>query len=104
MFYKERKIPLKFRAEEAIIRRLDGTHPKISLIQENHRKLSAGIRGGKELDYQLGFLPNEKYIILNDLRLQQNGHFFFKLILFFYPLMFPSLLIPKTFQELFCST
>lgn len=76
LFYKERKIPLKFRAEEAIIRRLDGTHPKFSVIQENHRKMSAGIRGEKELDYQLSFLPNEKYIILNDLRLQQNGHFF----------------------------
>ncbi|WP_423409717.1 nuclease-related domain-containing protein [Heyndrickxia sp. MSNUG] len=76
MFYKERKIPLKFRAEEAIIRRLDSTHPKFSFIQENHRKMSAGIRGEKELDYQLGFLPNEKYLILNDLRLQQNGHFF----------------------------
>lgn len=76
MFYKDRDIPFKLKAGEAIMRRLPSQHPKLPLIEEDHRKNLAGVRGEKALDYQLTFLPINKYIIINDLRLQQGDHFF----------------------------
>lgn len=76
MFYKDRDIPYKLKAEEALIRRLHENHPKLSIIEEEYRKRLAGIRGEKELDYQLTFLTDHNYLIINDLRLQLGGHFF----------------------------
>lgn len=76
LFYKDRDIPFKLKAEEALIRRLHENHPKLPIIEEEYRKRLAGIRGEKELDYQLSHLTDHNYLILNDLRLKQNGHFF----------------------------
>jgi hypothetical protein len=75
LFYKDRDIPYKLKAEEALIRRLNVNHPKLSKIEEEYRKNLAGVRGEKELDYHLSCL-NDNYLIINDLRLQQGAHFF----------------------------
>ncbi|MBT2639213.1 MULTISPECIES: nuclease-related domain-containing protein [unclassified Bacillus (in: firmicutes)] len=76
MFYKDRDIPYKLKAEEALIRRLDVNHPKLPLIEEEYRKKLAGLRGEKELEYHLSFLKDNNYLIINDLRLQHGVHFF----------------------------
>lgn len=76
MLYKDRDIPYKLKAEEALMRRLQDNHPKLPIIEEEYRKKLAGIRGEKELDYQLTFLPDHSYLIINDLRLQQGSHYF----------------------------
>jgi hypothetical protein len=75
LFYKDRDIPYKLKAEEALMRRLNVNHPKLAIIEEEYRKKRAGIRGEKELDYHLSCLTNN-YLIINDLRLQQGAHFF----------------------------
>jgi hypothetical protein len=76
LLYKDRDIPYKLKAEEVLIRRLQDNHPKLPIIEEEYRKKLAGIRGEKELDYQLTYLSDHSYLILNDLRLEQGGHFF----------------------------
>lgn len=76
LFFKKREVPHRVRAEEALISRLPINHSKLPLIEEDYRRRIAGIRGEKELDYQLSFLPREKYIIINDLRLKQDQHYF----------------------------
>lgn len=75
LFYKDRDIPYKLKAEEALMRRLNVNHSKLPVIEEEYRKKLAGIRGEKELDYHLSCLANN-YLIINDLRLQQGAHFF----------------------------
>jgi hypothetical protein len=76
LFYKDRDIPYKLKAEEALIRRLDEHHPKLPIIEEEYRKKLAGMRGERELDYHLLCLNDKNHVIINDLRLQQGAHFF----------------------------
>jgi hypothetical protein len=57
-FYKDRDIPYKLKAEEALMRWLNVNHPKLAIIEEEYRKKLAGIRGEKELDYHLSCLTN----------------------------------------------
>ncbi|WP_158736957.1 nuclease-related domain-containing protein [Alteribacillus sp. YIM 98480] len=76
MIEKPRKIPLKLQTLEAILRRLPSNHPKREEIETEHTKTAAGYQGEKSLDYYLHFLPDNEYLILNDLRLPHKNHFF----------------------------
>ncbi len=76
MIIKPRTVPLALQQYQALERRLPANHPKMPLIQENLRKRLAGYKGECALDYPLSFLPEKKYSILHDVRLQANGHFF----------------------------
>lgn len=76
LIIKPRTIPLALQQYQALERRLPAHHPKMPLIQENLRKRLAGYKGECALDYPLSFLPEKKYSILHDVRLQASGHFF----------------------------
>jgi hypothetical protein len=76
MIKKERQVPLKLEAVEALIRRLLENHPNKSIILEDHKKLMAGYRGEQNLDYHLSFLPEKDFLIFNDLRLLHQNKVF----------------------------
>lgn len=69
MLKKERKDPLKLKAGEALLRKLLHPHPKRMDIEDDLKKIRAGFRGEKELDYHLHFLPEEDYYIFQGLHL-----------------------------------
>ncbi|WP_144061524.1 nuclease-related domain-containing protein [Bacillus sp. 1NLA3E] len=76
MILKERPLPIEIKKEEALLRRIEKNDPRRPKIEENLAKRWAGYRGEKMLDYHLGFLPHDKYFILNDLRLPFGQTFF----------------------------
>ncbi|MBB6446081.1 nuclease-related domain-containing protein [Bacillus benzoevorans] len=76
MIIKPRTIPRTLLQYQALEHRIPADHPKMPLIQENIRKGLAGYKGECALDYPLSFLPEKKYSILHDVRLQVDGHFF----------------------------
>lgn len=78
MIIKERTIPEKILILEALLRRLQKTHPKIPQIESELAKSYAGYRGEQSIDYHLTFLPEKDYLILQDLRLS-NGKYFFQM-------------------------
>ncbi|MGC4376754.1 nuclease-related domain-containing protein [Fictibacillus sp. Mic-4] len=76
MIVKHRKVPLKIRKLEALLRRLPPNHSKrIEVEQELARRLS-GYKGEQSLDYFLSFLPEQEYLILHDIRLTEKTHYF----------------------------
>ncbi|MED1204551.1 nuclease-related domain-containing protein [Heyndrickxia acidicola] len=78
MVVKERKIPIKIQKIEALLRRIPITHPKRPLMEEELAKSYAGYRGEQSLDYHFKFLPEKNYLILHDLRLNNNEHSYFQ--------------------------
>lgn len=76
MIIKPRTFPRILQKYQALERRIPADHPKLPLIQENIRKRLAGYKGECAIDYPLSFLPEKKYSILHDVRLQAGGHFF----------------------------
>jgi hypothetical protein len=69
---KERTISTRIKLEEALLRELPPDHKKRPEIQYSLRKNLAGYRGEKELDYHFSFLPDESFLIFNDLRLPRS--------------------------------
>jgi Nuclease-related domain len=69
LIVKEREIPLKIEQIEALLRSLVPNHFKVSIVQQDLKKRSAGYNGEKAIDYHLSFLSGKKYMIFNDLRL-----------------------------------
>ncbi|RXT04340.1 nuclease-related domain-containing protein [Ammoniphilus sp. CFH 90114] len=69
MIKKRRKYPLKLKKAHALLRRLHPLHPTRLEIEEDLKKNHAGFRGEKELDYHLGFLPQDDYFIYQGLQL-----------------------------------
>ncbi|OAT83101.1 hypothetical protein A6P54_05775 [Bacillus sp. MKU004] len=69
MIVKEREIPLKIEQIEALLRNLVPNQFKVSVVQQDLKKWSAGYNGEKAIDYHLSFLSGKKYMIFNDLRL-----------------------------------
>lgn len=76
LIVKSRKIPLKIRKLEALLRRLPQAHPKRKVIEEDLAKSAAGYKGEQSLDYYLSFLPESEYFIFQDLRLFEKNHYF----------------------------
>ncbi len=76
MIIKQRSIPLRLRKLESLTRRLHPHHAKLSLINDNYRRLKAGFSGEQSLDFYLGLLPQTNYLILHDLRLFDGQRFF----------------------------
>lgn len=69
MFQKEREFPMRLKRGEALLRSLQPNHQKREKITKDLRKIRAGYRGEKELDYHLKFLPEKDYHIFSNLRL-----------------------------------
>ncbi|MBM7648489.1 hypothetical protein JOC78_001435 [Bacillus ectoiniformans] len=76
MIAKYRGRPVKIQQLEALLRRLPEHHPKRELITAELAKSLAGLRGEESLDYYLSYLPEQEFIIFQDLRLKNGLHFF----------------------------
>ncbi|MBD1382556.1 nuclease-related domain-containing protein [Metabacillus arenae] len=76
MIRKERKIPISLLKYEALLRRIQPSHPKRAKIEEEYAKSRAGYYGEQSLDYYLKTLHDKKYYIFHDLRLSVNSSFF----------------------------
>lgn len=79
MIKKERKKPLKAVKLEALLERLPPTFPIRPYVESELGKVLAGWRGEQAIDFHLSFLPKEQYMILHDLRLEDNENRFFQL-------------------------
>ncbi|WP_404443908.1 NERD domain-containing protein [Sutcliffiella horikoshii] len=77
MIKKKREKSHKLMSHEAGMRRVPKSHPKYPILEQEYGKLSYGHKGEEALDYFLTFLPNDDYLILNSLRLEDpKGRFF----------------------------
>lgn len=80
MTKKELEMPLRLRKMEALLRRLDGSHPKYAEIREEYGKRMSGYRGEQSIKYYLSFLKERDYIILHNLRLPDiSGEHYFEI-------------------------
>lgn len=76
MIVKHRDVSTDVFQLEALSRRLPCNHKMKKRIETDLRRKLTGLRGEKEVDYPLGFLEEDAYYILHDLRLpDQNGYF-----------------------------
>ncbi|WP_456278028.1 nuclease-related domain-containing protein [Bacillus sp. AK128] len=76
MIIKKRARSVEILKLEALARRLTVTHPKYSIVVENLYKKKAGYRGEESIDYYLKFISEDRYYILEDLRLQDDKGYF----------------------------
>ncbi|WP_157182468.1 nuclease-related domain-containing protein [Bacillus sp. m3-13] len=77
MIKKKREKSHKLMTHEAGMRRVPKNHPKYPILEQEYDKLSYGHKGEEALDYFLTFLPNDNYLILNSLRLEDpKGRYF----------------------------
>ncbi|WP_053368278.1 nuclease-related domain-containing protein [Bacillus sp. FJAT-27245] len=77
MNVKERTIPLRILKDEALLRNISPQNPAYSEIESDYYRRKAGYWGETQIDYYLRLLPQQdKYYILNDLRLPFKGYFF----------------------------
>ncbi|WP_226036302.1 nuclease-related domain-containing protein [Aquibacillus saliphilus] len=78
MILKQNTIPLRITQDETLLRRLPNFHPKRTAIEDDLSRRTAGYRGEQALAYQLQRLPDDRFTILQDIRLQ-NGPLFFQM-------------------------
>ncbi|WP_173917877.1 nuclease-related domain-containing protein [Halobacillus sp. Marseille-Q1614] len=76
MIVKPRTYPLKLRKIQSLLRRLPKSHSKYPFIQSTYSRNLAGYEGEKSIDYYLDLLPEEDYLILKDLRIKGEKHYF----------------------------
>ncbi|MGM0847205.1 MAG: nuclease-related domain-containing protein [Bacillota bacterium] len=76
MIILERQIPERILALEAAIRRLSKNHEKLPDLHKELRSRKKGYKGELSFDYYLKLLPDDKYFILNQLRLPHKSTFF----------------------------
>lgn len=77
MIKKMREKSHRLLTHEAGMRRVPKSHPKYPILAQEYGKLSYGHKGEEALDYFLTFLPNDNYLILNSLRLEDpKGRYF----------------------------
>ncbi|MDR7077160.1 hypothetical protein J2Y03_002183 [Neobacillus niacini] len=76
MFDKNLTKPIPLLQAEALEERLKIDHEKMQEIKNNIKILKSGYNGEKEINYQLGQIPQHKYHIFHDLRLPIGETFF----------------------------
>ena len=76
MFDKNLTKPIPLLQAEALEGRLRSDHEKMPEIKNNIKILKSGYNGEKEINYQLGQIPQHKYHIFHDLRLPKGEAFF----------------------------
>ncbi|MBO9129906.1 nuclease-related domain-containing protein [Bacillus sp. 165] len=76
MIVKPRQMPLHLQKLDALLRRLPEYHARRQDITEVVVKGRAGYRGEQAVEYPLSFLPSADYLILHDLRLPYQNHYF----------------------------
>lgn len=76
MLIKQRENSMLLAQLEALARRLPAHHNVKEKVQTDLRMRRSGVRGEKEIEFPLRFLDEQDYLILHNLRLQdQNGFF-----------------------------
>lgn len=76
LFDKNLTVPITLLQAEAVERRIEPGHEKMPEVKTKIKILRSGYNGEKELNYQLGQIPNHKYHIFHDLRLPIGDAFF----------------------------
>jgi len=77
MIKKQREKSHRLLTHEAAMRRVPKNHPKYTMLEKEHGKLFYGHKGEEAMDYFLTFLPDDEYLILNSLRLEDpKGRYF----------------------------
>lgn len=77
MIIKQREKSHRLLTHEAAVRRVPKNHPKYPMLEKEYGKLSYGHKGEEAMEYFLTFLPDDEYLILNSLRLEDpKGRFF----------------------------
>lgn len=76
MFVKNLTVPIPLLQAEAVERRISPGHEKMPEVKTKIKILKSGYNGEKELNYQLGQIPQHKYHIFHDLRLPTAEGFF----------------------------
>ncbi|HEY4553584.1 MAG TPA: nuclease-related domain-containing protein [Bacillaceae bacterium] len=79
MIVRERSKPIRLMKLEALYHRLPDSHPRKPIIHSELKIRINGYKGEKSIDYHLSFLSQEKYLILHDLRLQNDLGYFFQI-------------------------
>ncbi|WP_462410272.1 nuclease-related domain-containing protein [Neobacillus sp. Marseille-QA0830] len=76
LFAKECEKSLLLQKYEALIPRIPKNHPVYHEIQSEYKRRLAGYIGEKSLVFYLSMLPDTKYVIFHNLRLQLEHYFF----------------------------
>jgi hypothetical protein len=76
LFVKNLTVPIPLLQAEAVERRISPGHEKMPEVKTKIKILKSGYNGEKELNYQLGQIPNHKYHIFHDLRFPIAEGFF----------------------------
>ncbi len=75
LIIKERQKPLHLRKLEALIRRLSKNHHSYQKVERDYKKILAGYKGEKSIDYFLSYLK-EDYLLFHNIRLRDRQHYF----------------------------
>lgn len=73
---KQRTKSIELKKFEALLRRLDVSHPKRHLVDKDYSIKLVGYKGEQSLDYHLSFLPPKEYTLLHNLRFKHNDFYF----------------------------
>jgi hypothetical protein len=76
MIAKSREMPLMLKKLQVLHQRVHPNHPKYALISERLAKYLAGYKGECSIDYPLSLIPDHKFIILHNIRLRIDDHYF----------------------------
>ncbi|WP_264806750.1 nuclease-related domain-containing protein [Cytobacillus sp. NCCP-133] len=76
MIEKDRFLPIRIQKNHALLKRISKNHPKRPDIESDQTRRLAGYKGEQAVDFHLRKLPVKEYIILHDLRLSNDKHFF----------------------------
>lgn len=102
MIYKHRDPPIRIKQDEALLRRLQAHHRKKQDIEDDLGIRRAGLRGERNVDYHLSFIPNN-YHIMHHVRLKNpDNEYYFQIdILLLNPSFVYSLEVKNYSGELY---
>ncbi|RYL98359.1 NERD domain-containing protein [Sporolactobacillus sp. THM7-7] len=75
MIVKRAKPPYHLLQYESLFERLS-PGPAKNRVEEKLKRYRAGFKGERSIDYFLSYLPEDRYLILHDLRLFDGKHYF----------------------------
>jgi len=76
LFDKNITAPTALLQAEALLGRLDASHPRRSDVESYRKILRSGYNGEKTINYYLSLLPEKQFFIFHDLRLPIRESFF----------------------------
>jgi hypothetical protein len=73
---KEREFPVRIHQNKALLKRIRKNHEVIPRVESDLKKIAAGYKGEKTVDYHLGYLEEKKYSIFHNIRLKVGSQYF----------------------------